>query len=93
MDGNRLLDLFLQHSEAARMLDKEEGDVAAKLCEIAKEFLKERAKAFLCGMLTGGLFCIPIRAIAHPRLPNPRLSPSARWEVLLSERLADPWTC
>ena len=47
MEGPRLQQLFSEHADAARVLDRSEGEESAKLCEIAKHLLKSRAKQFV----------------------------------------------
>lgn len=47
MDGNTLRGLFLDFAKASRVLDKEETEMCAKLAEVAKEHLMQRAKEFV----------------------------------------------
>ena len=49
MESSALVQLYLYHADAAKVLDRGGGDEAAKLCELAKHFLKNRAKHFVSG--------------------------------------------
>lgn len=47
MDGERMRAMLIEFADASKNLTKEDAEVSDKLCEVAKAFLKERAKEFV----------------------------------------------
>ena len=47
MDPASLRDLFLDHCQASKVLGRAEGYVNAKLCEVGKAYLQEKARALV----------------------------------------------